>query len=225
MRVPVNLGHGAVVAHNVQGGRRDEALIHQQGEWGLHVERVAAGEADELRMPRHLRVMQQQRACQRRTARRSRSSDPSVRACSCSDPSMSAPPPRARSTRTRKPVERYKDDNCDALMTEDVDEGELKYAIEDSVSSDVTLSAATSENTEAFVRHQDLAGFENCPSEQHLAEVEAGPPDPKQCHSVSDYEQKLELYVHAAEDVEAWDHGQPSIFDERDTALSYYMFL
>ena len=142
---------------------------------------------------------------------------------SCSDPSMSAPPPRARSTRTRKPVERYKDDNFDALMTEDVDEGELKYAIEDSVSSDVTLSAATSENTEAFVRHQDLAGFENCPSEQHLAEVEAGPPDPKQCHSVSDYEQKLEWYVHAAEDVQAWDHGKPSIFDERDTAQSYYM--
>ena len=143
---------------------------------------------------------------------------------SCSDPSMSAPPPRARSTRTRKPVERYKDDNFDALMTEDVDEGELKYAIEDSVSSDVTLSAATSENTEAFVRHQDLAGFENCPSEQLYAEVEAGPPDRKQCRSLAEYEQKLELYVHAAEDYAAWEHGLPSIFDERDTALSYYMF-
>ena len=138
---------------------------------------------------------------------------------SCSDPSMSAPPPRARSTRTRKPVERYKDDNYDALMTEDVDEGELKHAIEDSVSSDVTLSTATSENTEAFVRHQDLAGFDNCPSEQLLAEVEAGPPERDQCQSDYEYEQKLELYVHAAEGVMAWEQGEP-IFDERDTALS-----
>ena len=143
---------------------------------------------------------------------------------SSSDPSMSAPPPRARSTRTRKPVVRYQDADHHKLMTADVHPDELKAALEDSVSSDATRSTATSENTEAFVRHQDLAGFDNCPSEQLLAEVEAGPPDRDQCHSVSDYEQKLELYVHAAEDVMAWEQGQPSIFDERDTALSYYMF-
>ena len=141
---------------------------------------------------------------------------------SCSDPSMSAPPPRARSTRTRKPVERYKDDNYDALMTEDVDEGELKYAIEDSVSSDVTISAATSDITEAFDRHQELAGFDNCPSVELYAEFMDGPPSPKQCHSLADYEQKLELYVHAAEDVMAWERG---IFDEHDTAHPYYMFI
>ena len=146
---------------------------------------------------------------------------------SSSEASLSAPPPqpRARSTRTRKPVVRYQDADHHKLMTADVHPDELKAALEDSVSSCATRSTAASENTEAFVRHQDLAGFDSCPSEQLLAEVEAGPPDRAQCHSLSEYEQKLELYVHAAEDVLAWEHGQPSIFDERDTALSYYMFL
>ena len=145
---------------------------------------------------------------------------------SSSEASLSAPPPqpRARSTRQRKPVVRYQDAEHHKLMTADVHPDELKAALEDSVSSCATRSTSASENTEAFVRHQDLAGFENCPSEQLLAEVEAGPPDRAQCHSLSEYEQKLELYVHAAEDVMAWEHGQPSIFDERDTALSYYMF-
>ena len=143
---------------------------------------------------------------------------------SSSEASLSAPPPRARSTRTRKPVEFYKDDNRDALMTADVHSDEYEAALEDSVSSDVTISAATSDITEAFDRHQELAGFDNCPSVELYAEYMDGPPDPKPGDSVSDYEQKLELYVHAAEDVLAWEHGQPSIFDERDTAQSYYMF-
>ena len=145
---------------------------------------------------------------------------------SSSEASLSAPPPqpRARSTRQRKPVVRYQDADHHKLMTADVHPDELKAALEDSVSSCATRSTSASENTEAFVRHQDLAGFDNCPSEQLLAEVEAGPPERDQCQSDYEYEQKLELYVHAAEDVMAWEHGQPSIFDERDTALSYYMF-
>lgn len=69
VRVPVNLGHGAVVAHNVQGGRRDEALIHEQGERGLDVKRVAAGEADELWMTRHLRTMWKRASAQSRAGR------------------------------------------------------------------------------------------------------------------------------------------------------------
>ena len=37
---PVDLGHGAMVAHVVQGGRGDEPILHQRRGSRLHIERV-----------------------------------------------------------------------------------------------------------------------------------------------------------------------------------------
>ena len=40
--IPSNSGHRPVVAHIVQGGGRDKAVLHQQVRWRLHIEGVPA---------------------------------------------------------------------------------------------------------------------------------------------------------------------------------------
>mmetsp|Transcript_16157 Transcript_16157/g.51567 ORF Transcript_16157/g.51567 Transcript_16157/m.51567 type:complete len:360 (+) Transcript_16157:1845-2924(+) len=50
---PLALGHGAVVAHVVQRRRSQEPTLHQLWQRGLHVERMAAGQTDHVRVAGH----------------------------------------------------------------------------------------------------------------------------------------------------------------------------
>eukprot|EP00967_Tisochrysis_lutea_P149011 scaffold285613_cov32-Tisochrysis_lutea.AAC.4 len=50
VRRPLDLRDCAVIAHVVERGRREEAVLHQLRQRGLNIERVAAREADEIGM-------------------------------------------------------------------------------------------------------------------------------------------------------------------------------
>mmetsp|Transcript_52167 Transcript_52167/g.138523 ORF Transcript_52167/g.138523 Transcript_52167/m.138523 type:complete len:487 (+) Transcript_52167:1563-3023(+) len=51
--IPFQLGHGAVVAHIVERGGRDETLLHERWERRLHIEWMAASQADQVGVARN----------------------------------------------------------------------------------------------------------------------------------------------------------------------------